>query len=104
MCYCINQEILAPSPYMLEHKRGATWQHIHTDDKSEGDDNIHRPGPPPTWQYVNYPESLNREDIIYPSVLFKHSFILICCNPEKQSETCHSIVEVINKAGLLSVV
>lgn len=89
---------------MLKNKWDATWQHIHMDDKSEGDDNMYRPRPPPTWQSVNFPESLNREGIIYPSVLSKHSSILICCDVEKQSEMCHSLVKVINNVGLLCFV
>lgn len=62
---------------------------------------MYRPKPPPTWQYVNFSESLNREGIIYPSVLFKHSSILIHCDVEKQSETCLSVAAVINNVGLL---
>lgn len=102
--YSINHSLSAPSPYMLKYKRGATWQHIHTEDKSEGDDNIHRPRPLPTWQYVNFPKSLNREGIIYPSVLSEHSSVLIHHDVEKQSGTCHSVVKVINNVYLLCVV
>lgn len=53
-----------------------------------------------TWQYVNFPKSLNREGIIYPSVLSKHSSVLICGVVEKQSEMCHSVVKVINNVSL----
>lgn len=69
------------------------------DDKSEGDDNIYRHRPPPVQQYVNFSESLNREDIIYPSPLLEHSSVLICRDVEKQSEMCLSLVKVIDTAG-----
>lgn len=68
-------------------------------DESEGDGNIYRLRLLLTWQYVNFSKSLNREGIIYPSVLSKHSFVLIRCDVEKQSETCHSVVKVINNVG-----
>lgn len=99
MSYRINHNTLAPSPYMLIYKWGSTWQHIHMDDRSEGVDNINRPRLPPSWQYVNFPKSLNREGIIYPSVVSEHSFVLIRCDVEKQSETCHSVVKVIDNGA-----
>lgn len=61
---------------------------------------IYRPQPLLTWQHVNFPKSLNREGIIYPSVLSKHSSVLICGGAEKQSEMCHSVVKVINNVNL----
>lgn len=76
MCNGINHNLLAPSPYMLKYKCGATWQRVHMDEKSERDDNIYRPRRLQHWQYVNLSKSLNREGIIYPSVL--HSPALLC--------------------------
>lgn len=104
MCHSINHNLLAPSSYMLKYKWGATWQHIHMEDKSDRDDDIYRRRLLPTWQYVNFPKSLNREGIIYPSVLSKHSSVLIRGDVEKQSETCHSVLKVINNVGLLCFV
>ena len=63
-----------------------------------------RPRLLPTWQSVNFSESLNREGIIYPSVLSELSSVLIRRDVEKQSETCHSVVKVINNVSLLCVV
>lgn len=99
----INHKVLTSSPYRLKYKWGATWQHIHMDDESEGDDKTYRPGPPPTWQHVNFSESANREGIIYPSTLraLLHIDSLWFW---KTIETCHSVVGVINNAGLLCFV
>lgn len=63
-CNSITHTVLTPSSSMLENKWGATRQHIHTDDKSEADDNTYRARPPQTWQSVNFPQSLKREGII----------------------------------------
>lgn len=65
-------------------------------DESGGDDNvlIQVSSTQAVCQFL--PKSSNREGIIYPSVLSKHSSILIRVNVEKQSEMCHSVVTVIN--------
>lgn len=64
---------------------------------------IYRLKPLLTWQPVNLPEPLNREGLIYPSVLFQHSSLLIWCDAEKQSQMWLSGVRAFNNARFFSL-